>query len=512
MAREQYTWMPGVKKLLMANDITLVFVHGWSVTDSNTYGQLPIRLRNESAANGLNINVRDIFLSEYISFHDEVRLQDISRAFQAAVVATLGDIIKAGNRFIAITHSTGGPVMRDWTERYRSLWTQIPMSHLIMLAPANFGSALAQLGKEKIGRLKSWLEQVQPGQGVLDWLELGSSDSWKLNADWVRSGSNAFGPDTFFPFALIGQAIDRKFYDHLNSYTGELGSDGVVRSAAANLNATHILVKQPVNNTDKPDVTFSIAGRTAFRIVRHSSHSGTEMGILSSEQAAVGDAVGKDTVDAIMRCVTVATKADYDQLCAAFDSETAVVQSDEKIEMVGAGLLSLADRYYVHDRFTMVIFRVCDSEGYPVTDYDLVFTAGAQSSANLLPEGFFVDRQQNSKNPETVTYFIDYDIMVGADAVMDGTTQVRPATVGVTSLGLEIDARPNTGFVRYAPFKMEADENFLAQVIKPNATTLIEICLERIVDQNVFVLKGPIDEMPTQDTDFSGIVPSGNEV
>jgi hypothetical protein len=27
-----------------------------------------------------------------------------------------------------------------------------------MLAPANFGSALAQLGKNRVGRLKSWFE------------------------------------------------------------------------------------------------------------------------------------------------------------------------------------------------------------------------------------------------------------------------------------------------------------------------------------------------------------------
>eukprot|EP01031_Cornospumella_fuschlensis_P043536 gene43536-53229_t len=44
-----------------------------------------------------------------------------------------------------------------------------------MLAPANFGSALAQLGKGRVGRLKAWFSGVEPGQGVLDWLELGSS-------------------------------------------------------------------------------------------------------------------------------------------------------------------------------------------------------------------------------------------------------------------------------------------------------------------------------------------------
>jgi hypothetical protein len=62
-----------------------------------------------------------------------------------------------------------------------------PMSHLIMLAPANFGSALAQLGKSRISRLKTWFEGVEPGTGVLDWLELGSPEAWKLNRAWISS-------------------------------------------------------------------------------------------------------------------------------------------------------------------------------------------------------------------------------------------------------------------------------------------------------------------------------------
>jgi hypothetical protein len=92
-----------------------------------------------------------------VSFHDEVRLPDISRAFQAAVTNQLADLIAAGGRIICITHSTGGPS------------PQCPLSRLIMLAPANFGSALAKLGKGTISRLASWAGGVEPGQGVLDW-------------------------------------------------------------------------------------------------------------------------------------------------------------------------------------------------------------------------------------------------------------------------------------------------------------------------------------------------------
>ena len=110
---------------------------------------------------------------------------------------------------------------------------QCPLSHLVMLAPANHGSALAQLGKSRLSRIKSLFQGVDPGQRVLDWLELGSAGSWALNRSCLDYDGVA---DGVFPFVLTGQSIDRKLYDALNSYTGEAGSDGVVRVASANLN------------------------------------------------------------------------------------------------------------------------------------------------------------------------------------------------------------------------------------------------------------------------------------
>ena len=74
----------------------------------------------------------------------------------------------------------------------------------------------------------------------LDWLILGSVEAWELNLDWILNGGRQIGTSGFFPFVLTGQSIDRKLYDILNSYTGESGSDGVVRVASANLNATYI--------------------------------------------------------------------------------------------------------------------------------------------------------------------------------------------------------------------------------------------------------------------------------
>ncbi|NNE59570.1 MAG: phospholipase, partial [Woeseia sp.] len=130
--------------------LIIVFVHGWSVTNTNSYGGLPVRLKNEATARGLDFELKHLFLSRYISFHDEVQLADVARAFSTAVEDELRGLLDRGMRFICITHSTGGPVIRDWWHRYYDSVPRsgaCPMSHLIMLAPANHGSALAQLGK-----------------------------------------------------------------------------------------------------------------------------------------------------------------------------------------------------------------------------------------------------------------------------------------------------------------------------------------------------------------------------
>ncbi len=464
--------------------ITVVFVHGYSVTNLDTYGELPLRLKNEAEANGFTINVQQIFLGRYISFDDVVELKDISRAFNAAVEQQLNGI----DKFICITHSTGGPVVRDWLSRYYSGSTP-PLTHLIMLAPANFGSALAQLGKGKLSRIKSWCDGVEPGQKVLDWLELGSIEAWSLNLKWIESDGTGMGNNGPFPFVIVGQSIDRKLYDHLNNYTGELGSDGVVRTATTNLNSRYIKLKQDVVKDEAGKIigispTFSTpeykeSPSTPLRVVHGKSHSGDEMGIMKSVKQETTDDNSKETVNAIFDCMKVNDVDGYKNLIKVFDAATTQVQQDELIET--ETVLHIIPRHFIHDRFSQVIFRVTDSEGYPVTDFDLILTAGEKNDPNHLPEGFLADRQQNTNNPENITYFFNYDVMKGAPK-----NEVRDAIVGTTMIGLKINPRPNEGFVRFVPCEIIANTDLLTMALKPNSTTLIDIILQRVVSSEVF--------------------------
>ncbi len=479
-------------------DVLLAFVHGWGVTNTETYGGLPPRLRDEARAQGINLRVRHVLLGKYISFHDEVRLPDLSRAFAQACRDEIEPRLGNGQRFVCITHSTGGPVIRDWWQRYyrSDERRRCPMSHLIMLAPANFGSALAQLGKGRLGRLKAWLGGVEPGQGVLDWLELGSRESWALNESWINERDDAIGANGIFPFVLTGQTIDRKFYDHLNSYTGESGSDGVVRVAAANINARSIRLQQQVprrargsNSLAAPALAVdqvATSPRTVLGIVPGVSHSGRSRGIMRAVRKQAGHRKGKAVVAAILECLSVTSKRDYTRVASAFARDCEACQTVEAVETYtrGEGQTDTV----VHDRYSMLTFRVTDDEGYPVTDYDLLLTAGSDSDPDALPRGFFCDRQRNRVDRSALTYFLNHDVMLGApERVADGGV-IRPAGQGTSALGLILRPRPGAGFVHYLPCELPATGAFLRQALIPNGTALIDIRVRRIVHKNTFRL------------------------
>lgn len=493
--------------------LTIAFVHGYSVTNTDTYGEMPLRLRQEAAARGMEIKIENIFLGRYISFNDEVRIADIARALESAVQTQITGIGTARERFICITHSTGAPVVRTWWQNYyKGQGKTCPMSHLIMLAPANHGSALAQLGKSRLSRIKSWFDGVEPGQRVLDWLELGSNEAWKLNKEWVFEGQSEISPAGIFPFSIIGQDIDRKLYDHLNSYTGEIGSDGVVRIASANLNTRYIQLTQPEPvlkagkwTTGKFEITdFQEAPQMPFRVVARKSHSGDKMGIVKSVQRATSDTASKETVDAIFDCIAVQDIAAYNSLFAKFATATDAVQQKERVEVEKK---LLGKKYYIHDRHAMLIFRVHDSEGHNITDFDLLLT-GVNHSPNGLPTGFFADRQCNKVNQSTVTYFFNYDVMHGCTSVISADGELlRGALPGMDTLGLIIQPRPEAGFIRYLPCELIASQDMFEKALKPNSTTMIDICLRRIVSTEVFQFDKLANENKAPDHNFRKIEP-----
>lgn len=473
----------------------VVFVHGWSVQHTRTYGGLPARLQQAAEADGLPIDVAHLYLGEYISFRDEVRVEDIAHAFDAALRA----VLKASGRqrAVCITHSTGGPVVREWLARRRTETdtARCPISHLVMLAPANFGSALAQLGKARVGRLKAAFTGVEPGQRVLDWLELGSAEAWRRNHDHIHQlDARAQAP---WSFVLCGDAIDRKLYDHVNPYTGETGSDGVVRLAAANLNASHLVIRQPPVPSGismaaarqrlqtLSMVSTTRAAPTAFKILPGLAHSGTRIGIMGSV-AARGD---HPTVDAVMRCLRVRDARSYAALTRAFDAENARHQAEaNRLEVERVPVLP--DRHHIHDPCAQLMLRIRDDHGAVVDDIDVLLTRPGTRGADRMPRGFLVDRQANRCGSGVLTFYLNHAVLAGAGPVVDtGGTLIRPALAPFGPYGLTLSPRHPDDAVTYCPATLSPDSGNLLPYLRPNETTLVDIVLTRVVREGVFRLR-----------------------
>jgi hypothetical protein len=407
-------------------------------------------------------------------------------------------------------------VVRDWLDRFFVQTKNLaacPLSHLIMLAPANFGSALAQLGKSRLSRIKAWFDGVEPGQRVLDWLELGSPEACDLNVRWI----NDYGvlkltssAKPIFLFVLTGDRIDRKLYDHLNSYTGETGSDGVVRAAAANLNATYVRLEQPPADRGQTlakaktklrslTATVKTAPRTAFKIIPDASHSGQTMGIMQSVTAT---GALHPTAEAILRCLRVTDSATYTSLCDAFDLENDTHQLPaNRLEIENVPVLP--DREYIHDPHSMVVWRLLDDRGAHIQDVDVLLTAGPNNSPDQLPENFLPDRQANHRDPSAITFFLNYAALAGSPPIPEPDGSIARATLTSRgNYGLAIRPRSQDGIVLYLEGGISAATDTILQYIQPNQTTVIDIVLTRIVLDGVFTFTQQLAPREFKDDPF----------
>ena len=458
---------------------TLVFVHGWSVTNTSTYGLLPRSLQREAANAGLPLTLADVWLSEYVSFDDAVTMPDLVRAFDHA----LRDLHLLDASFACITHSTGGPVVREWLRAQRerpATHSTIRLSHLVMLAPANFGSALAQLGKSTLSRLKSWFNGIEPGQRILDWLELGSAQSLSLNLDFIHGDDPAARGQ--FLFVLTGDRPDRSLYDHLNSYTGEDGSDGVVRIAAANLNAQHAVLSPQAaihEGIDGLSLNLVRGPRVAFRMIPDASHSGSTNGIMASAAPA--------TVQTIVSCLLTRSQDDYIALCDSFDQANAD-RDAHKVELEPAG--PFAPRVHIHDPRSLLIVRLADEAGEPLTGAGFLFAAGPEASIDLMPTGFLLDRQANAKQPSTVSLFLDHALLAGDTRVADPRNSrktLRPAVASHRPYAAIVRPRDLVGLVHHALAKSRVEDDLFI-TLGAHQTTVLDVVLPRKVHEGVFRL------------------------
>lgn len=350
----------------MPNQIAII--HGWS-DSSASFADLTGFLGRQG------FDVTQIWLGDYVSLDDDVRIEDVAKRMEAVLRAAIakGDLTPP---FDLIVHSTGGLVAREWLATYYPTGQGCPVKRLLMLAPANFGSRLAALGKSMIGRVaKGWNNWFQTGEEMLRALELGSPYQWRLAErdlfDLDGEGlTGPYGPGKVLPFVITGT---RAYSSGLRTIVNENGSDGTVRVCAANLNAVGMTIdfaadpKTPKVKmwARRTDVEFPCA------VLPDRDHGAVAHPSQPSEaDKATSDLAGRLIVQAL-RCASDQEYLAIHTEWQALSEMTAGLASDKaRREAMFAKNRPDPQIYHQHMQASV---RVIDDHGLPVPDYFLEF-------------------------------------------------------------------------------------------------------------------------------------------
>jgi hypothetical protein len=190
-------------------------------------------------------------------------------------------------------------------------------------------------------------------------------------------------------------------------------------------------------------------------------------------------------VRAVLECLKVEDGADYEELRARFELLSTQTQLEERVEVDERFFLPDVTR--IHDRKTMLVIRVHDENGWGISDFDLLLT-GENGDPNKLPQDFLDDRQKNRRAGNTLTFFLNHDILNGCPEVKRDGKVVRPVQHGLSELGIRIVPRPTEGFVHYLPCELRATKSMHEKALRANNTTLIDVTMRRVVTQSTFTL------------------------
>src|SRR5215212_7023796 len=240
----------------------LVLIHGYS--DRGTSFK-----RWVQALQQRGYDVHNIRVSNYQSLTNEVTIKDIAEGLDRALRVTAN--LDNDEPFDAIVHSTGGLVIRAWLTAYQGRADRL--KHLVMLAPANFGSPMAHKGRSWLGALFKGGKDLGPdfleaGDRILSGLELGSRFTWDLAHLDLVGPDTYYGPTKRTPYAFV--FIGTSDYGWLKRAVTEPGTDGTVRWSGCGLNCRKItvdLTRDPARPENEDRITIGGWSNTDMPLV-----------------------------------------------------------------------------------------------------------------------------------------------------------------------------------------------------------------------------------------------------
>lgn len=469
----------------------VLIVHGWSDT-SKSFHSLSRFLRDNS------FDVRDLWLGDYISLDDDVRVQDVARRM-GEVIEDLQSSKHLAEEFDVIVHSTGGLVARAWlTTRYEGRADKCPMKRLVMLAPANYGSKLAATGKSLLGRvIKGYNNWFQTGQSMLNDLELSSPYQWELAqrdvvvAPGSQSNDKYYGADRVWPFVIVGS---HPYASALRQIVNESGADGTVRVCAANLNAKGVTIDFTRDDGD-PMLIQTWGTRLEVEVPLAVLPTRTHGSIVdpAREDKDNRDSIAETEEERLLLGTLVLEALS----CDSFDTYQAIGSRWSEISEMTASRKSSPPQgsksEYFHQYMQMNAY-VTDDQGKPITDYFLEFFSNrskANDDANVyLLTKVLEDVKKNSINEALRNLYFDRtDLMEGYYPMLPDKTQpTLYMSISAASPGKNIQyfEREKKGANRLVPVHLQGDAT--QRWLKRNTTHFVQMVIPRKPGSNVFKL------------------------
>jgi hypothetical protein len=385
----------------MSKPTRILIIHGWSDCSASFRDMKDFLIRR-----GIG-EVEHIYYADYESREDNITYEDIIDGLNNELILK-GLVYNNGRsdyELKIVVHSTGGLVVRHWLWRYYGKTGRIadcPVTNLVMLAPANFGSPLAQMGKSFLGGLVKgrWKvgDMLETGRIILDGLELGSAYQWTLAHHDLLSEQKYFLPAFIKTVVLVGD----KDYTGIRGWLNKPGTDGTVVIAGTNLNSAKLCLQftQPDNLSDSTAghswVTTQPVSDIAFGVL-----SGLDHGTIVSE-AGVESEAATAVSNLLVRALQLGDEAEFRTLQADLARLT-----EEAYALSG------------NPRFQQFLVHAVDDQDRPAVDFTLDFSVYRKDRA----EGIVVMEQpQTAEGDNLEQTAVEYDYSRQVNDVINGQT------------------------------------------------------------------------------------------
>lgn len=449
----------------------LLIIHGWS-DEADSFVTLATAIETISKRTVLSIT-----LGNYVSLDDDVRMKDLVNGLQRAW--TQQRLPTSSKSIDVIIHSTGGLIIRDWMATYFTANNlKPPINNLLMLAPANFGSPLAHKGRAIYGRVIKGFnakKRFQTGTYILRALEMASPYSWRL-AQRDRFQDNAMSVTGVRTTVIVGNTG----YSGISSLANELGSDGTVYAATANLNCASIEISFPAGD-QRPrfNAIRDSRGDTAFLLLDDFNHSSIAY---KDPKHSDNDAL----LRYIMRALDVTNTENFKQWIQDCDNHTVSVLAAHD-----------SDKDSHKHGFQNTVFRVRDDQGFDVEDYVIEFyNDTAKGDADRLAELFnkeaVVKVHAHKDNASYRSFMIDcsalYRIIEAQDQMLNISISAMP------DLNEECNLVGYRSFGNHDIGQLTLNAQDVRNFFIPNRTLFIDITLTRQQKDELFWIK-TLDDM-----------------